>query len=468
MVLGNESHDNPEKEKTLLSGHFWSVYTGAKVAAVLGLLLTILLGVFERDGFRRFYFAYLVSFIYFLTLCIGGLFFVLTQHVSRAGWSVTVRRVAEIFAATMPIMAALSAPILVSVVLERGDLYRWALPMSAASEEVQKIVKAGNADEPTADEIKPPAPALIAVQDGSGGAESEPFPPAGERKIDALMFAKRSWLNPGFFVLRAILYFAIWSAMGVWYWKQSILQDDTGDVKITVKLQRPSGFLLVVLGLTVTGAAFDWVMSLDPHWFSTIFGVYIFAGSAISVFASMIVIFRILQAEGYLKSSVDTEHFHDLGKYLFAFVFFWGYIAFSQYMLLWYANLPETVRWLSRRGATTAPNHVNGWSALILILLFCHLLIPFGGLLSRHIKRKAGTLLFWAIWLLVFHYLDLYWLIMPEYGPGFHPLSIAMDISAFVGIGGVFLATIIRLGSHHSLRPTHDPRLAESLAFHNF
>ncbi len=355
-MQGNQSHDNPEQERTQLSGHFASVYTGAKVAGLLGLLLTILLGVFEHDGFRRFYFAYLVSFIYFLTLCIGGLFFVLTQHVSRAGWSVTVRRVAEVLAATMPIMAALSAPVVVSVILERGDLYRWALPINSTtvSDGTQKLVNAGDADEAD-DIVKPPAPALVAVQDKSGTVNNEPYPPAGERKIDALMLAKRSWLNPPFFVLRAILYLAIWSAIGVFYWKQSVLQDENGDDRITLKLQRPSGFLLVVLGLTVTGAAFDWVMSLDPHWFSTIFGVYIFAGSAISVFASMIIILRVLQSQGFLKSSVDTEHFHDLGKYLFAFVFFWGYIGFSQYMLLWYANVPDEVIWFSRHGATTCP-----------------------------------------------------------------------------------------------------------------
>ncbi len=465
MLQGNKSPQTRVQERTLLSGHFWSLYTGAKVVGILGLLLTILLGFFVHDGFRRFYFAYLVSFLYFLTLCVGGLFFVLTQHVSRAGWSVSVRRVAEVLGACTPVMAALSAPIIVSILIGHGDLYRWALPVSAATEEAKIAVREGNADE-AEDNVKPPAPALIAVRDKAGEDSGYEDTHNGPRKLDALMLAKRSWLNPAFFVIRLIIYFASWSAIGVWYWRQSLRQDETGEYQITQRLQRPSGPLLVLLGLTVTGAAFDLIMSLDPHWFSTIFGIYFFAGSAIAVFASLILITRVLQSNGFLTESVDTEHYHDLGKYLFAFVFFWGYIAFSQYMLLWYANLPETVRWLSRRGATTAVEFVNGWSIVIVVLLFCHLFIPYGGLLSRHVKRNPVGLIFWATWLLAFHYLDLYWLVMPEYGRGFHPSF--MDATAFIGIGGVFLAVFIRLLSHHSLRPTHDPRLAESLAFHNF
>src|SRR5690606_23574783 len=137
-----------------------------------------------------------------------------------------------------------------------------------------------------------------------------------------------------------------------------------------------AGPLILLTGITLTLFAFDLLMSLDPHWYSTMFGVYYLAGAFIAGWASIIIIVNLLQMGGLLRQSVNQEHFHDLGKYLFGFVFFWGYIAFSQYMLLWYANLPETTSWFARRGATTADGDQNVFTWLALILLFCHLLIP--------------------------------------------------------------------------------------------
>jgi hypothetical protein len=154
-----------------------------------------------------------------------------------------------------------------------------------------------------------------------------------------------------------------------------------------------------------------------------------------------------------------------MGKFMFAFTVFWGYLGFSQYMLLWYASFPETATWLSRRGATTNPTFVSGWSVVAVALLFGGLLIPFAGLMSRHVKRNRHALLFWAGWVLFFHYVDMYWLIMPEIGP--HVVPNACDLFAWLGIGGVVLAAWCRLSMGHALRPVADPRLPESLAFHN-
>ena len=172
-----------------------------------------------------------------------------------------------------------------------------------------------------------------------------------------------------------------------------------------------------------------------------------------------------------MTRSVTVEHYHDLGKYLFAFTFFWGYIAFSQFMLLWYANIPDEVEWFNRHGATTVSSHVNIWSWVILAILFGQLLIPFAGLLSRHVKRDVGFLVFWAVWVLGFHYIDTYWMVMPEYfvtrGKHVTTISLIVDLAALVGIGGVFVAALIRSMAPHSLRPTGDPRLPECLAFHN-
>ncbi len=222
---------------------------------------------------------------------------------------------------------------------------------------------------------------------------------------------------------------------------------------------------LVTMGVTLTLASFDLIMSLDPHWFSTIFGVYYFSGGFLGFFALLIVAVMTLQRYGYIRHSVGPEHFHDLGKFLFGFVFFWGYIAFSQYMLLWYASIPEETEWFARHGATTNHNDITGYSYVILAILFGHLVIPFLGLLSRHVKRNRSSLLFWAVWVLVFHFIDLYWVVMPELSKVFRPGFI--DITAFVAVGAIFLGSVVRTLSQHSLIPVNDPRLPDAMAFEN-
>jgi hypothetical protein len=277
------------------------------------------------------------------------------------------------------------------------------------------------------------------------------------------------WLHREFFVGRAAFYFIVWSLYGVWYWKQSIKQDETGDIALTLKMQWRAPIGLILLGVTLTLAVWDWVMSLAPEWYSTIFGVYYFAGCALAIFSTLILTARFLQSRGLLVQSVTTEHYHDLGKFLFAFTFFWGYIAFSQFMLQWYGNIPDETGWFIRHGASTASP--NDYSPVVITLLFGHLLIPFPGLLSRHVKRNTGSLRFWAIWMLAFCWFDLFWLISPELDNGtlhLEPLNLALHLSVLLGIGGIFLAVVIRRASQHSVRAMRDPRLADSLAFQNF
>jgi hypothetical protein len=196
----------------------------------------------------------------------------------------------------------------------------------------------------------------------------------------------------------------------------------------------------------------------------------------VAFLAAQILICVLLQRQGLLARSINTEHYHDLGKYLFGFVFFWGYIAFSQYMLLWYANIPETTPWFARRGATSAITDVsqwgyviNGWTCLAGSVLLGHLLIPFAGLLSRHVKRNRAAVAFWAAWLLVFHYLDFYWVVMPESVPfastSFRPAFV--DLTALVGIAGILIATWLYAASRAAIRPLADPRLGDALAFEN-
>jgi hypothetical protein len=276
---------------------------------------------------------------------------------------------------------------------------------------------------------------------------------------DALLRGKAAYLNPGFFGVRCVIYLAVWWLLARFYWRQSLEQDRTGDPSLTLSMERLSPIALLLYSVTVTFASFDWLMSLSPRWYSTIFGVYFYSGAVVGFFAAMILAAIALQGCGRLKTSVTVEHYHDLGKLLFAFVIFWGYIAFSQYLLIWYANLPEEAEWYVARQS-------GPWVWVSLGLLFGNLLIPFFGLLSRHVKRRKWSLAFWAAWLLVMHWIDLYWIIMPSISPQTLPLG-PIDGCLFLGLGGVYLAGLLHLAGQHALVPLADPRLGESLTFEN-
>lgn len=410
-----------EPERLNIREQAWPLYVGSQIMGAAGLIAAIILGYFHKDEFRRFFYSYFVEYTFFLMIALGGLFFVMLQHVTKAGWSVNVRRVAEWFASALPLMAVLIAPVVAAIIIGQGQLYPWAKSPSGLE----------------------------------GGF-------------------KIWWLNPPFFIIRMVIYLVIWSFMGVWFWKQSVKQDQNGDIALTLKMQHFAPVGLILFGLTLTFAGWDWIMALDPTWYSTIFGVYLFAVSTLSIFAVMIITIRLLQRKGLLVQSVTVEHFHDLGKYLFGFTFFWGYIAFSQFMLQWYGNIPDETEWFVRHGASTP--HPNQFSPVIIALLFGQFLIPFPGLLSRHVKRSAAGLTFWAVWVLVFCWVNIYWLIMPQFDfdsdPGkfnyarFHLGPI--DLACFLGIGGIFVAFVVRKAAHDSIRAMRDPRLPDSLAFENF
>ena len=413
-------------EKLNLKEQVGVIHTSALVVGVLGLIAGVGIGFAAKDGFRRFIFSYMIEYTFFLAIALGGLFFVMLQHSTKAGWSVNVRRVAEWFASALPLMALLWIPILISIVAgQDGSLYPWAGP----------------------------------------GFVHYGF--------------KGWWLGRGFFIGRSVLYLVVWALYGLWYWKRSVEQDETGDIELTKRMQYWAPLGLVFFGLTLTFAAWDWLMSMDPVWYSTIFGVYFFAGAALAIFSTLTLTVRFLQSRGMLTQSVTTEHFHDLGKFLFGFTFFWGYIAFSQFMLQWYGNIPDEVGWFVRHGAST--QQPNGFSAVVILLLFGHFVIPFPGLLSRHVKRDAKVLGFWAVWVICFCWLDIYWLIEPQFGAAvvkgvvdpstilsLGPLDILEHLSLLLGIGGIFVWFVIHRASQHAIRPVHDPRLADSLAFQNF
>jgi hypothetical protein len=455
----DEANGPGSAEKLELNGAGAQLQTILMVVGIIGLLVTVGMGMIKGDGFKQFFFAYLAAYVFVLAIALGGLFFVLIQFVTNAGWSVSVRRIAEWIAMSLPVMGLLAIPIIVSVLKDDGALYPWARP--------QPVQTAVAATAPSA--TTQPAAMGVATAAGTPAATVG----AGLKPLNPF---KQTYLNPSFFIARLVIYFVCWWLIASWFWGNSVKQDTVGDFEITRKMQFYSKPLMIVFAMTLTFASFDLLMSLDPGWDSTIFGVYYFAGSTISAFAMLILISVFLQSKGYLTKSITIEHYHDLGKFLFAFTIFWGYIAYSQYMLQWYANLPEETRWFQDRGATTATGVGGGWALVVVALLFGHLLIPFCGLMSRHVKRFPAALAFWAAWQLFFVWVDMVWLVRPDYSPGKivegHYVSGVfdfglIDITAVIGIGAIFLAMVVRRAGMAALRPLRDPRLTDALAFQN-
>ncbi len=393
--------------------HGWRLPSGfsARVPLFIGgvtLGAALLISAFVGGGLEHFLHTYLVSVCFVVSVSLGALFFVILQHLTRAQWSVTVRRVAEVMAAALPWLLMLFVPLLLLLIFGDSRLYSWNDPSL--------------------------------------------------REVDPLVAGKAAYLNAPFFVLRTLVYFAVWAILARYFWTRSVQQDETGDAKLTLQMQKWSGPAMMAFAVTVCFAAFDWLMSLDPHWFSTIYGVYFFSGAAVGFFAFVTLVALLLERVGALRGALTVDHYHDLGKLLFGFLFFWAYIAFSQYLLLWYANIPEETGWYLVRQS-------GGWQWGSLLLIFGHLL-PFCGLMSRAAKRNRRVLALWAGWLLLMHWVDLYWLVMPSFSPDGLPLGI-MDALALIGVGSLYLSLLIYIARRGSLVPTGDPRLSQSLAFHN-
>ena len=388
---------------TIPPGHAWNrlPMIGAG-AALLGGVLCAVLGMGNP---KQFFFSWLVSFLFFLSLALGGLFFVLIQYASQGGWGIVVRRIGETVFATIPVMAALFIP----VILGMHDLYHWT-----HHEAVEK---------------------------------------------DAILQWKAPFLNVPFFLIRAALYFLLWSGIAWMYYRGSRSQDVSGDPHVSARLRRLAGPSLIVLAITTTFASIVWIMSLMPHWYSTMFGVYFFAGSFVGFIALLSVAVVAMRSAGLLDTIVSAEHLHDVGKFLFAFTAFWAYIAFSQFFLMWYGNLPEETIFYKARLE-------GSWKMVSILLMAGHFGAPFLYLMGRAVKRRGWTLALGGAWLLAMHFLDLYWQVMPTLHPDGVHVSV-LDVAAFFAVGGIFVAAASWLMRRQALVPIRDPRLAESLAFEN-
>jgi hypothetical protein len=391
------------EQVTIPSGHSWNrIPLIAGVVALLGAVACAILGFANP---KQFFFSWLVSFLFFLSLALGALFFVLIQYAAQGGWGIVLRRTGETIFSTIPVMAVLFVPLIFGL----HDLYEWS-----------------HAD---------------AVEH------------------DALLAWKAPYLNVPFFLIRAALFFGIWSFIAVIYSRGSRGQDATGDHRVSARLRKFAGPSIIVMALTQTFASIDWIMSLTPHWYSTMFGVYFFAGSWVGFIALLSVVVPAMRGARLLDTVISPEHMQDIGKFLFAFTAFWAYIAFSQYFLMWYGNMPEETIFYKNRME-------GSWLTVSLLLLFGHFVAPFFYLMGRTVKRRGVTLAAGGAWILAMHFVDLYWQVMPTLHPeGLRPT--VLDVAALVTIGGCFVGAVSWLMRRQALVPLRDPRLAESLAFEN-
>jgi hypothetical protein len=365
--------------------------------------VAVIAGVFLAP--ERAYQSYLVSFLFWIFIPLGALFFVKVQYLTGSAWSVPVRRIAENIMITIPLGFVLFLPVLFGL----HHLYEWS--------HTEVVAK------------------------------------------DALLQAKSAYLNPTGFTTRAFVFFAIWSLFAWRIYQQSTRQDRTRSVEQMHTISRWSAPGLVILFLTVTLASFDWSMSLDPHWYSTIFGLYCFSGGALAFVCVWTLVCILLRDRNVLARTINLEHYHDLGKWMLTLVIFWAYIAFSQYLLIWYANIPEETVWFLHRLE-------GSWSWASAAILFGHFIIPFFVLLSRSAKRNLGTLKFMAIWLLAFQWLDWYWQVMPQFhqeGVAFHWL----DVATLAAVGSAFGLLFWNRMKAHSLLPVGDPRFEQAMHFQN-
>jgi len=380
--------------------------------------------------------------------------------VTRANWGITVRRVAELFMRPMAVFVVLALPLAASI----PRLFPWAAPRSAAAESLSPSSRA-----------LPDARAKIplALDEARGSEAKEPaglrhLPVVDRRRMDLAERAfeakivdhKRPYLNPVFFLVRLALYLAVWLWLAQRYFRWSTQQDRSRAPALTRSAQNFAPVGLILFGLTTTFFGFDWLLSLDATWASTMFGVYVFAQCALFQMAVLILATLALRQSGLLGHAVTVEHYHDMGKLLFGWISFWAYIAFAQFFLIWYSNLPEEVVWFHKRWDEWDAS----WRSVSLALVVLHFILPFWFLMSRNIKRRLPLLAAGAACMVAMHVVEVYWVVMPNLG-GLAPKIV--DAACLVGVVGVYLAAVLRGMTDVSLVAIGDPRLARALEFEN-
>jgi len=349
---------------------------------------------------RQFYQSYLMAYVFILGITLGCLALGMIHQLSGGSWGVLVRRPIGAASRVLPVLTVLFLPI----VLGMHHLYEWTHAEVVAHDEI--------------------------------------------------LLGKQLYLNIPFFLIRAAVYFLVWNGLVYFLNAWSLEQDRTGDPRLSRRMQQLSGAGLVLYGLTMTFASFDWLMSLEPHWFSTIYGVLIMGGQGLMAMAFLVVVLVWLSRRPPLDTVVTASHFHDLANLMLAFVMLWAYFSFSQYLIIWSGNLPEEIAWYLHRLQT-------GWRLVAIALVIFHFVAPFILLLSRTIKREPSLLVTVAVGILVARVVDLFWLIAPE----FHRDGIVvswMDIALPLTLGSVWAGCFIAQLRGRAILPIHDPQFDEA------
>ena len=379
----------------------------AGLSFLLGLIAVLALALCVVGAFvnpHQLSYSWLFAFAFFFTLCAGCFFWTIVHHATDADWSVVVRRQLENIAALLTVLALLFVPIL----LLRHHLYAWM-----------------------------------------------DIPPGHEPSLDS----KRAYLNWNFFLGRAVVFLGFFAAAALALRRLSVRQDKDGNPRFTLSMRKVAFISLPMFALCLTFGAFDWLMSLNYTWFSTMFGVYIFAGAAGSSMSLLVLVITALRQAGYLKDVVTLEHYHIMGKWMLAFCVFWAYIGFGQYMLIWYANIPEETQFFITR-------NTESWWALSMLLVIGRFFIAFPILLLRSIKKEPRRLCVVAGWILCMQMLDIYIIVLPALHGAGAQVSI-WDLVSLIAIGATLGFVYLRIVARTSLFPVRDPRLIESLELTN-
>lgn len=375
-----------------------------KLALIVGVVALALCGAGFMLNKTQFFQSYLFGYLFWFGITVGCFSVVALHHLVGGGWGFVIQRLLESGSRTLPLMFVFFLPLFFGM----QDLYLWARPEAAA---------------------------------------------------DAILQQKAPYLNVPFFWIRAVFYFVVWGAFIYFLNKWSHAQDRTGYPLLTLKIEKIAGPALVVYVLTMTFAAFDWVMSLEPHWFSTIFGVIFVVGQGLTTLAFAIIGVKLLEEREPISGVIQSKHFHDLGNLMFAFVLLWAYVSFSQFFIIWSGNLPEEITWYMHR------LH-GGYGAMAVVIVIFHFFIPFALLLLRKTKRRSKVLVKIAVAMFFIRMIDLYWTVAPNFNEGKFSVH-WMDILAPLGIGGVWMAMFISQLKGRALMPVNDPRLAEAFAGHH-
>jgi hypothetical protein len=369
-----------------------------RIAAGIG--LAGIVAVYFICSQERFWANWILWFLFLLTIGLGSLFIVALEHVVGAKWSIPLRRVPE----RLSSLALLMGPAALLSLCSLRFLYPWT---------------------------------------------------KSETLNNPILTGKMSWLNMRSFSLRVVLCVALWALAYLILVHGSLRQDRSRNPKFNLRARRFAPLFMVIFGITITVVAFDWISSLEPEWYSDIFGVYVFAGTFLAGLATTTLALLYQKSRGRLRE-IEPDHMYNLGGFLFAFTVFWSYIGFAQYMLIWYANLPEEVFWYKERLQ-------GGWGPLLLILAVFHFLVPFFILIPRDAKGDP-RFLFWAAAVILFsHWLDLYWMIFPvlRRGPVFGWPEFSFSLLAVSG-GLIWIRYVMNRGPD---MPIGDPLLSEGLGF---